>query len=248
MIILGAVQGICEFLPISSSGHLVLLSTLFGIKDSLFVSIILHLATLIAVIFVFWKDVKYLLLHPLSSQAIKIYLATISTCIIVLAFMPFIGDSFSGKYLAFCFFISSVILFIVDYLSQKIKSKSFTNKNALIMGVAQGLAILPGISRSGATISAGLLSGADKNESAKFSFLMSIPIILLSTFEEIFSLIIKKEPLSVNGIGIVLAFIIAFIIGILSIKVMLKITQKSQFKWFSIYLLILAIICIIVLK
>lgn len=214
----------------------------------MFVSVILHFATLLAVVYVFWKDIKHWILHPFSSQAMRIYLATIPTCIIVLAFMPLIGTSFSGAYLAICFFISAIILFLTDFLSKKIKNKSFTIKNAVVMGIAQGLAAWPGISRSGATLSAGLLSGGDGKESAKFSFLMSVPIIILSTCEEILSLIMKKQTISVNFLGVIISFIFALIIGILSIKAMMKLTQKAQLKWFGFYLIILSIICIIVLK
>lgn len=247
LVFLGLIQGLCEFLPVSSSGHLVLFSSLFGIEDSLLVSIILHVATLFAVVVVYFEDIKDWILHPFSNKAMLIYIATIPTCLIVLVLMPLVNASFNGKYLFICFLISAILLFIVDLFAKNKKSKNFGIKNAIIMGVAQGIAVFPGISRSGTTISAGLISGADKKECAKFSFLMSIPIIIMSMLLEVYEIIKGKQVVSVNPVGIILGFLVAFFVGILSIKAMIKITEKLQFKWFSIYLVIISIVCIILL-
>ena len=241
--LLGLVQGLCEFLPISSSGHLVLLSNIFGIEDSLFVSIVLHVATLLAVVIVFRKDLFEMLRHPFSQKSMNIYIATIPTCIIVLILLPIVESSFGGQFLAFSFLISSLLLtFSQRFVVKKNFQTNFTYKNALIMGIAQGLAVFPGISRSGTTICAGLLSKADKKECAKFSFLMSIPIILLSMVMEIYKIIVGGDTVVVNTFGLMIAFIIAFLVGIVSIKVMMKVTEKANFKWFSLYLLALALI------
>lgn len=247
LLILGILQGICEFLPISSSGHLVLFSNIFGITDSLFVSIILHVATLLAILVVFKKEIFYMISHPFSKESMNIVIATIPTALIVLILMPIINQSFTGSFLAVSFLISSILLVAVEYYSKRHKqSKEFTYKNAIIMGIAQGLAVFPGISRSGTTISAGLFSGGDKENCAKFSFLMSIPVIILSMILEIIKIFIYKETVSVNIVGIVGAFIFAFVIGILSIKLMIKLTSKLNFKWFSLYLLIISIITLFI--
>ncbi len=247
LLILGILQGICEFLPISSSGHLVLFSNIFGITDSLFVSIVLHVATLLAILVVFKKEIFYMISHPFSKESMNIVIATIPTALIVLILMPIINQSFTGSFLAVSFLISSILLVAVEYYSKRHKqSKEFTYKNAIIMGIAQGLAVFPGISRSGTTISAGLFSGGDKENCAKFSFLMSIPVIILSMILEIIKIFIYKETVSVNIVGIVGAFIFAFVIGILSIKLMIKLTSKLNFKWFSLYLLIISIITLFI--
>lgn len=247
LLILGILQGICEFLPISSSGHLVLFSNIFGITDSLFVSIVLHVATLLAILVVFKKEIFYMISHPFSKESMNIVIATIPTALIVLILMPIINQSFTGSFLAVSFLISSILLVVVEYYSKRHKqSKEFTYKNAIIMGIAQGLAVFPGISRSGTTISAGLFSGGDKENCAKFSFLMSIPVIILSMILEIIKIFIYKETVSVNIVGIVGAFIFAFVIGILSIKLMIKLTSKLNFKWFSLYLLIISIITLFI--
>ena len=240
--LLGLVQGVCEFLPISSSGHLVLLSNLFGIDDSLFVSIVLHVATLLAVVVIFRKDIINIIRHPLCEQSINISIATIPTCIIVLLLMPLVNISFGGSYLAVSFFISAGLLYITQKLPTR--QSSFTKKNALIMGIFQGLAVFPGISRSGTTICGGLLSNADKRECAKFSFLMSIPIIILSLLMEIYEISVNGQTISINTFGLILAFLIAFAVGMLSIKLMLNLTEKANFKYFAIYLVILGVLTI----
>ncbi len=245
LLILGLVQGLTEFLPVSSSGHLVLLSRYFGINDSLFVSIILHLATLLSVVVALRKEIFALVRHPFSQDAMKIYIATIPTCIIVLVLLPFINASFEGSLLPICFLITAGLLFYSSRKSQKKCSRELSNKQALIMGIAQGFATFPGISRSGATISAGLISGADKSKAAKFSFLMSVPIIILSLVMEIGKICICHETISVNMVGLVLAFLVAFVSGLLSIKLMLKITEKANFKWFSLYLIVISILSFI---
>ena len=117
-----------------------------------------------------------------------------------------------------------------------------TNKNAIIMGIGQGLAIFPGISRSGTTICAGILSGAPKEECAKFSFLMSLPIILLSMAMEIYKIVAKDYIISVNVIGVILSFVIAFLVGIFAIKVMLRLTQKASFRYFAFYLIVISVL------
>lgn len=245
LMVLGLVQGVCEFLPISSSGHLVLLSKVFGIEDSLFVSILLHVATLLAVAVVMRKEIWYLLRHPFSKESISLMIATISTCVVAIVLMPFITSSFEGVLLPVFFLLSSIILFFIR--RKKTGNGDITYKRAMIIGLAQGLAIFPGLSRSGTTISAGLASGAGKEESSKFSFLISLPIIIGSLVMEVVKIILRGEVVSVNPIGMILSFIIAFLIGILAIKFMLKMTNNIAFKWFSIYLIIIAIISAIII-
>lgn len=247
LVVLGVVQGLCEFLPISSSGHLVLLSKWFGIEDSLFISIILHVATLLAVVVVMRKEIFYLLRHPFSKETMQLSISTIITCLIAIVLMPIISTSFEGEFLPWAFLVTSILLFVVELYSKKriIKQEKFSFKHAVVIGVAQGLAIFPGISRSGATISAGLLSGASREKSARFSFLVSIPVIIGSLIMEIIKIVVQGEKIVVNPWGLVVAFGLAFLIGVASIKFMLKVTAKTNFKWFSLYLLAMAIISLI---
>lgn len=240
LLILGLIQGLCEFLPISSSGHLVLISTLFGVENSLFVSIVLHLATLLAVIIVMRKEIFYLIKHPLSNQAISVVIATIITCAMAIVLMPFITSSFEGKFLPIAFLLSAILLFLSSRLKEG--ENDINYKNAVWIGLAQGFAIFPGLSRSGTTISAGLFAKCKGEESAKFSFLISIPIILASLFFEVVEIICSEEIIQVNWAGLALAFVIAFAVGLLTIKFMLKLTKKGNFKYFAIYLVFLSIL------
>ena len=255
-LILGIVQGLTEFLPVSSSGHLLLLNQLFGINgDFLLVSIILHFATLLAVVFVFWKDIWELIKHPFSKPAINLYVATIPTVVIVLIFKKFIESSFeNASLLPFCFMLTAVLLLITYFLSNR-KNKGqveyenyceIKRSSAFAMGISQGLAVIPGISRSGSTICTGLILGENRKESAKFSFLMSIPIIIASMIYEI---VFSSSTASINAIGampLIVAFIAAFLVGIISIKFMLKVVEKAKYYYFSIYLIILSIISLFV--
>ncbi len=247
LVVLGTLQGLTEFLPVSSSGHLVLFSRWFGIQETLFISIILHLATFFSVMVCLRKEIWQLIKHPFSEDAVKLYIATIPTCILALVLMPLVNKAFGGGALGFCFIISALVLLGTDFYSKKRRASdgSISTKQAIVMGVFQGLAIFPGISRSGATICGGLLSGANKEKTAKFSFLMSLPIILLSLLMEVYDIVAMKEVISVNVVGLLLAFLVAFLVGTISIKMMLKVTEKTNFRWFALYLMIIAILSFI---
>lgn len=252
LIILGIVQGITEFLPISSSGHLVLLSKLFGIENSLLVSIILHFATLLSVVFVLRKEVWQILKHPFGELSRKIIFATIPTCLIVLLIFPFITQSFEGTALPFCFMVTAFMLFLTDIFQKNRPAYSqslnisISYKQALFIGIGQGLATFPGISRSGTTICAGVFAGGGRESVAKFSFLMSIPVILLSMGMEVFKLSTGEIIPKINVLGIIFGFMMAFITGLLSVKFMIKITQKLNFRWFALYLAVISILTLLI--
>ncbi len=247
-IILGIIQGVTEFLPLSSSGHLVLLSNFFGINgDFIFFSVIVHFATLLSVIVYFRKDIWFLIKHPFSREVGLLILATIPTVIIVLLFQGFIESTFNGSLLPFSFIFTAILLLITHFFSIKnecqhcYKQKKISKTQVVLMGAMQGIAVIPGISRSGATICTGIISGVEKNESARFSFLMSIPIILASMFYEIFKLI-KNGGGQIFPLQTFIAFIVAFLVGLGSVKLMMLVVKKIQLFWFSIYLFIIAIV------
>lgn len=242
---LGIIQGLTEFLPVSSSGHLVLFSKLFGIEESLFVSILLHGATLLSIVVCFAKDIWQMIRHPFSKQTTSLVIATLPTCVLALLFLPLVKQSFSGSLLPVFFALSAVFLFLGEVLSKKQQSQ-FNNKTVFAMGFAQGFAIFPGLSRSGTTISAGLLAGGDKKSVAKFSFLMSVPIICISLFAEIFEIATTKQTISLPIAGLIVSFFVAFLIGIFAIKIMLKLTQNANLKWFSVYLVLVSLISLFV--
>lgn len=237
-VLIGFIQGLTEFLPISSSGHVVLFGSLFDLDNLLLLSVVAHVGTLFAVIFCYRKRLVELVKKPFNKTNINLLIATIPTVVIVLLFNHFIEDNFSTKTLIWGFLLSAVLLIIADF--KKDSFRPVNKRSALYMGLAQGLALLPGISRSGSTLVCGLLVGVEKNEALDFSFLMSIPIIIASAVYE--SIKLFTMQLTVNWLGIFIVMITSFIFGILSIKLMLKIVKKNKLYFFSIYLIVLSLI------
>lgn len=237
-VLIGFIQGLTEFLPISSSGHVVLFGSLFDLDNLLLLSVVAHVGTLFAVIFCYRKRLIELVKKPFNKTNINLLIATIPTVVIVLLFNHFIEDNFSTNTLIWGFLLSAVLLIIADF--KKDSYRPVNKRSALYMGLAQGLALLPGISRSGSTLVCGLLVGVEKNEALDFSFLMSIPIIIASAVYE--SIKLFTMQLTVNWLGIFIVMITSFIFGILSIKLMLKIVKKNKLYFFSIYLIVLSLI------
>jgi undecaprenyl-diphosphatase len=236
-IILGITQGLTEFLPVSSSGHLVLLQSIFAIQDDVVLfDVFLHLATLFAVFIFFFKDVLNLFKPPFNTLFYLI-IATIPAALAMLLFEDFIEDFFTGTYLCFGFLITAILLVITEITAKKSTIKysdvdGINAKKSFVMGVAQAVAIIPGISRSGSTICAGVLSGADKKSVAEFSFFMSMPIIFGSAVVSMF----KTEGASIDILPLLFGMAAAFFTALLAIKIMMKIIQKSNYKWFAVYL------------
>lgn len=252
-IILGLVQGLTEFLPVSSTGHLVLLQGIFGIEgDVVLFDVMLHFATLMAVAIFFFKDILNIFKPPFKTLKYLV-IATLPAVVVMLFFKKYIDVLFDGTYLSFGFLITAILLFSTEIIIKKdlIKSsdtlKKSTDtiitdnigvKNSLIMGIAQSIAVIPGISRSGSTICSGILCGADKKSVAKFSFLMSMPIIFGSSVVSMFDI----GQASIGIMPILFGMVSAFLTAFLAIKIMLKIIQKSNYKWFALYLLIISVI------
>ena len=247
VIILAVVQGFCEFLPVSSSGHIVLLHNLFNLQcDIVSLNIILHLATALSVIVMYRKQIWWLIKNPLSKQSVNLVLSTAVTVVFILLFKPLLDNVLNGKFLAVSFLITAGILVIATVVNKKYVSVSpVTTKTALIMGLFQGIAVSPGISRSGTTLCAGLVCGSQKGAVADFSFLLSLPIIILgAVYDFLF------ETPNFSGIlwwQLLIGFIVAFICGIISIKVTKALAEKTKLWVFSIYLTILSIVCFIIL-
>ncbi len=253
VIILGIVQGLTEFLPVSSSGHLVLLENIFGVSDgSLFLNVVLHFATLVAVVIFYRKKLWDIVKRPFQPTTAYLVIATTITCVIVLLFSDFFENAFSGGLLAWGFILSAIFLLATEWISRKYEKENYPYirvgyKQSILLGLFQGLAILPGISRSGTTLCAGIVMGVEKKEALDFSFLMSIPIIFASL---VYELVKCKFQIAFVGVGVVelvVGSITAFVCAMLGIKLMLKVVEKVQYKWFAIYLLILAVITIMVI-
>ena len=239
---LGIIQGLTEFLPVSSSGHLILFQHLFSLpNDMILFDIILHIATLCAVLIVFRKKIWQLIIHPFNKVNAYLLISTAITCTFVLLFKDLVDKMFTYKILPFAFLFTAIILFSTSFIKSSTREVGFTS--SAIVGFTQFIATVPGISRSGTTISTLLLSGVKKEDAAEFSFLMSIPIIIASFLYE---LIDVKSTAHIYLLPTSAAFIAALICGIVSIKFMLGIIKKVKLHWFSLYLVILALVCLFV--
>ena len=261
-IIIGIVQGLTEFLPVSSSAHLVFIQNLLGVESSLAFDTFLHLGTLIAVLWFFRYDIFKMIKSWLSSiqdilqgrfregfyadpykrLAWYVILATIPVGLVGVLFEDSIDALFSGALYvpAFFLFVTGTILYLSQRMaSGEINFNTVTKKEALFMGLGQACAILPGLSRSGTTIAAGLTIGLDKEFAAKFSFILSIPAILGA-----FVLQVKDigSAMDVNFLPVILGFIASIIAGYLAIKWMLDLIQKRNLDIFSYYCWLMGII------
>lgn len=236
-IFLGLVQGLAEFLPVSSSGHLLLFQNLWGITDGgLLLTLILHLATLLAVIVVYHRRLWQLVRHPWQPETLQLLVATILTCGIVVAFHDVIDRLFTLSALPYLFMLCGVYLLLPTLIKPRTNQRSWCQ--AVAMGVMQGVAVVPGLSRSGLTITTGRLAGKSAAAATDFSFLMSLPIILASLVFEL----MRGGSLESLGFGsVALAFVTAFIAGIVAIKFMLDLTKKIDLRWFAVYLFVLGI-------
>ena len=261
-IIIGIVQGLTEFLPVSSSAHLVFIQKLLGVESSLAFDTFLHLGTLIAVLWFFRYDIYKMLKSwwlsigdilqgrfkegfyedPYKRLAWYVILATIPVGIVGVLFEDSVDALFSGALYvpAFFLFVTGTIL----YLSQRIPGgeinyDNITKKEALFMGLGQACAILPGLSRSGTTIAAGLTIGLNKEFAAKFSFILSIPAILGA-----FILQLKDigSAMDANFLPVLLGFIASIVAGYMAIKWMLDLVQNKSLDIFSYYCWLMGII------
>ena len=247
-IILGAVQGITEFLPVSSSGHLVLLMRILDIENtSLFFEIMLHIGTLAAVIAVLWKELWALLKKPIQSLTGFLILGTLPAVIAALAFRGFFEDAFfTGRFLGISFLITSLLLALAEYLSRRAlnagiqSKKSMKIPDALAVGVMQAIAIIPGVSRSGATIAGALSLKLNRDFAARFSFLLSIPAIIGALLLHIMERLSSSYEVPAGGeafgtISIIAGTLTAALVGFFAVRFMLKIIREKSLFIFAVY-------------
>lgn len=246
-IILGIVQGLTEFLPVSSSGHLEIAKELLQVgeqEQNLLMTIVLHAATALSTLFIFWKDVKEILSGLFQFNwneelqfSLKIILSMVPATFVGLFFEAEIEQLFGGQILLVgsMLLITGLLLFLADKAKKTDQNVSFFN--ALIVGISQAIAILPGISRSGATISTSVLLGIDREKAARFSFLMVVPLILGKMAKDMLSGEIQTEATQL--LPLIAGFIAAFFTGLLACKWMIKLVKNSQLKYFAYYCFII---------
>ena len=260
-ILLGLIQGLTEFLPVSSSGHLVIFEKLFDVEaHNLVFEVLVHFGTLIAVIIYFRARLVLIVGSFLKSpftltgenETIRhtrlgwfLILGTIPAAVIGLAFKDYIEIAFaSPRWSAGMLLVTAVILILTKWA--KDKNGELNLPRVVIVGFAQALAIMPGISRSGSTIAAGMFSGLKKSEAAEFSFLLSIPAILGATIIEIPDFIadLGNTSLIVNYLA---GAVVAAVVGYLSIALLMNIIKKGKFFYFGLYCAIVGVLGIIFL-
>ncbi len=256
---LGLIQGLGEFLPISSSGHLLLARFLLGIQAETpdiqsaykMLDILLHIGTLIPVIIVFWKDWIQMIVHPIRNRTLLyLILASVPTLAIYLAakvlFPSVHGFSVfdNGWFLGVSFLITSLFLVVCDILSSVKKpnpQKEPGILSSIVMGLFQGIGLIPGVSRSGSTILGGVFSGLEKKKAAKFSFMMSAPAIMGSLLMEGKDALASGDFAYLDIVPTIVGIIVAAVSGFLAIRFMMKMIEKIPLCWFAIYLAIIGI-------
>lgn len=253
-IILGIIQGLTEFLPVSSSGHLELGKAILGDnsvpKESLLFTVVLHFATALSTIVIFRKDIIQIIKGVLKFEwnedlqfISKIALSMLPAVIIGVFFEKELEQLFNGNILLVgCMLIvTAILLFLADRAKDTQKKVSFSN--AFIIGVSQAIAMLPGISRSGATISTSVLLGNDKTKAARFSFLMVVPLIFGKIAKDILGGELTYD--SSNFTALSIGFVSAFVAGLFACTWMISIVKKSKLSYFAIYCVIVGVIAII---
>lgn len=243
-IILGIIQGLTEFLPVSSSGHLELGKAILGDnslpEESLLFTVVLHFATALSTVVIFRKEILEIIKGLFQFQwneeaqfSVKIIISMMPAAVIGVLFNDQIEALFSKQILLVgaMLVITGLLLFLADKAKRTDKPVSFSN--AIIIGVAQAIAILPGISRSGATISTSVLLGVDREKAARFSFLMVVPLIFGKIAKDLLDGGMSSETLDIAPL--VVGAVAAFLAGLVACKWMIALVKKSQLKYFSYY-------------
>ena len=243
-IILGIIQGLTEFLPVSSSGHLEIAKAILGEnkvgEESLLMTVVLHFATALSTIIIFRKDILEILSGLLQFKnndsfwfSLKIVISMIPAAFVGVFFNDKIAALFGGALtlVGSMLLVTGLLLFLAD--KAKASAKKVGIKHAILIGISQAIAILPGISRSGATISTAVLLGIDKEKAARFSFLMVVPLIFGKMAKDMLSGNIQYE--TTTFMPLLIGFIFAFLTGMFACKWMIKLVKSSQLKYFAYY-------------
>lgn len=253
-LILGIIQGLTEFLPVSSSGHLEIAKFILGDtslpEESMLMTVVLHAATSISTLVVFRKDLLEIFQglfqfkwNDETKFSLKIIFSMIPAAIVGVFFNDAIESLFGGRLLL----VGSMLIFtaILLLLADRAKTtkKGVGSWQALVIGISQAIAIIPGISRSGATISTSVLLGIDRSKAARFSFLMVVPLILGAMAKDLMSGEINYE--STQMFPLIVGFIAAFITGIIACTWMISLVKKAKLSWFALYCFLIGSIAIV---
>ena len=268
-LILGIVQGLAEYLPVSSSGHLEIFREILGIdipSDKILqFDIILHAATVLSTIVVLWPMFKKLIVAFFGFKrdeeyymVWKIVLSCVPIAIVGLFLKDYVEDFFGGSLLlvGICLIVTASLLAFAHFTDRTPsgamvpaeKGRNITWADALIIGCAQAIAVLPGLSRSGSTIATGIILGDKRSKVAYFSFLMVIIPILGEALLDLKELVVTPSQQGDNGVGVIallVGFFSSFVVGCCACKWMINLVRKGKLVWFSIYCVVMGIICIL---
>ncbi len=235
-LILGLIQGLTEFLPVSSSGHLILAQKLFGLQPDLFTNVALHCGTLFAVIIFYKKEIWQLIKRPFSKKGILVILATLPTVALALIAKFLVPEWLDGLLLPIGFALTFVLLIWSDLIGkQKDNLLTMKKSTAVIAGVVQGISVLPGLSRSGSTVCAMKMLGVKNSAAVEMSFLMSIPVIIGSILFMSVDVVANSAP--VDWLAVSIGMTVSGVVGYFSLKFLKAVAEKGNLSKFAYYMI-----------
>lgn len=254
--VLGIVQGLTEYLPVSSSGHLAIGSYLFGIEgeENLAFTVLVHVATVCSTLVVLWKEIDWILkglfkfeMNAETKYFLNIVVSMIPIGIVGVFFKDAVEEVFgSGLLIVGCMLLLTATLLIFSYFAKPRQREHISMKDAFIIGLAQACAVMPGLSRSGSTIATGLMLGNKKESLAQFSFLMVIPPILGEALLDVLKMAKGDDAFGdISALPLVVGFVAAFVSGCVACKWMINIVKKGKLVWFGVYCAIAGAVTII---
>lgn len=255
-LILGLVQGLTEYLPVSSSGHLAIGSALFGVngEDNLAFTIMVHVATVLSTLVILWKEIDWIFkglfkfqMNDETKYFLNIIVSMIPVGIVGFFFKDTVEEVFgSGLLVVGCCLLLTALLLTFSYYAKPRQKEKISMKDAFIIGLAQAVAVLPGLSRSGSTIATGLLLGNKKEKLAQFSFLMVIPPILGEALLDVLKAMKGQEAMGgIDTLPLIVGFVAAFVSGCLACKWMINIVKKGKLVYFGVYCAIAGAVTIV---
>lgn len=255
-LLLGIIQGLTEYLPVSSSGHLAIGQALFGMEngeDNLMFTVAVHVATVLSTLVVLWSEIDWILkglfkfeMNAETKYVLNIVVSMIPVGIVGLFFKDQIEEIFgSGLLVVGCCLLITAALLTFSYYAKPRQKDHISLKDAFIIGLAQAIAVLPGVSRSGSTIATGLLLGNKKESLAQFSFLMVIPPILGEALLDVLKMVKGEDVMgSIEALPLCVGFIAAFLSGCLACKWMINIVKRGKLIYFGIYCAVVGLLLI----
>ena len=258
-LILGIIQGLTEYLPVSSSGHLAIGQALFGLADgesNLTFTVVLHVATVLSTVVILWSEIVWIFRDLFkwnwnegARYVVNILISMIPVAIVGFFFKDKIEEVFgSGLLIVGIMLLVTASLLAFSYFAKPRQKENISPLHAFIIGIAQACAVMPGLSRSGSTIATGLLLGDKKEKLAQFSFLMVIPPVLgeaLLDVKDMFEVGVSEAMGGISPLALIVGFLAAFITGCFACKWMINLVKKGKLIWFAVYCVIVGIIAIV---